>query len=88
VPDALAPAVAADDLSALALAKLSRVLGPERGGRVFAETLAAARMTTLSTADDLYAFAEHLSRRGGIEAAVGGLLSVAAVIRGAAHTPK
>lgn len=88
MPDALAHPAAADDLAALALAKLSRVLGPDRGARVFAETLDTARMTTLSSADELYAFAEQLSRRGGIEAAVGGLLSVAAVIRGAAHTPK
>ncbi len=68
---------------ALAVGKLTRVLGPERGPRVFAETLASARIATLETADDLYVFAESLARRGGIEAAVAGLLSVAAVMRGA-----
>lgn len=73
----------ADDLSALAVGKLTRVLGAERGPRVFAETLASAEMTVLKNADDLSLFAEALARRGGIEAAVAGLLSVAAVMRGA-----
>jgi hypothetical protein len=82
------PTSNADDLTALAAGKLTRVLGPERGTRVFAETLEALKMSTVQSADDLYAFAEGLAKRGGIEAAVAGLLSVAAVMRGAVPPPK
>ena len=59
------------------------MLGPEAGVRVFTVTLAAAKVTTLETPDDLYRFAGELARRGGIESAIAGLLSVAAVMRGA-----
>lgn len=68
---------------ALAREKLARVLGPERGARVFEATLAATKVAVLHTPDDLYRFAEHLTKSGGIESAVAGLLSVAAVMRGA-----
>jgi len=70
-------------LEALARTKLSRVLGPEPGARVFAEVLAAARLSRIATPDDLYAFSEALSGRGGFEAAVGAMLGVTAVLRGA-----
>jgi hypothetical protein len=66
-----------------ALEKLTRVLGPERGHHIYQETLEAVGLTDLRTADELHAFAQRLSSRGGFEAAVGGLLSVAAVLRGA-----
>ncbi|MEO7329870.1 MAG: hypothetical protein ABI193_14930 [Minicystis sp.] len=69
--------------SELALSKLTHVLGDERGRRVFHETLIRSGLTDLRTADDLFAFAQHLSRSTGFEAAVGGLLSVAALLRGA-----
>ncbi len=78
-PDDTRPA-----LEALARSKLSRVLGPELGARVFAEVLAAARLPGIATPDDLYAFSEALSGRGGFEAAVGAMLGVTAVLRGAA----
>jgi hypothetical protein len=45
-------------------------------------------MKTVTDANDLYLFAESLASRGGIEAAVAGLLSVAAVMRGAAPPRK
>ena len=61
-----------------------KVLGPDRGTRVYAETLADMKLEQLSTADELYAFSERLAVLGGIEAAVGALLGVAAVVRGAA----
>ena len=72
----------------LALGKLSRVLGVDRGKRVFDETLAATQMTVLSTPEDLHRFSEVLALRGGIEAAVAGLLDVAAVMRGATPTKR
>ncbi|MDO9020975.1 MAG: hypothetical protein Q8S73_13495 [Deltaproteobacteria bacterium] len=70
-------------LRAFALEKLTRVLGAEKGRRVFADVLSEAKLPDVSTPDDLYVFSECLSRRGGFEAAVGGLLGVAAVLRGA-----
>jgi hypothetical protein len=69
--------------TALALEKLARVLGPARGRRVFDETLLLMGKSDLLTADDLHLFAEHLTRKGAFEGAVGGLLGVAAVMRGA-----
>ncbi len=38
--------------------------------------------TTLRSADDLYVFSQHLTKKGGFVAAVGGLLSVQAAIGG------
>lgn len=73
----------AQTFDGLARDKLVRVLGRATGERVFAETLQHLRRTQIDTADDLYAFGEELTNRGGFEAAVGRLLSVAAVMRGA-----
>lgn len=73
----------ASGFAQLALDKLIRVLGAEQGKRAFAQTLIAVRLTDLRTPNELYTFGEHLSKQGGFEAAVGRLLTVAAVIRGA-----
>lgn len=70
-------------LAQLALEKLTRVLGEARAQRVFEETIATLPAQKLHDADDLYGFGERLVERGGIEAAVGRLISVAAVVRGA-----
>ncbi len=72
-----------DSLRDLAMQKLARVLGEEHASRVFAEALRDAGISAIATADDLHTFAQALIARGGMEAAVGGLLSVAAVVRGA-----
>ncbi|MDB4932918.1 MAG: hypothetical protein JWM10_5402 [Myxococcaceae bacterium] len=85
--DAPSDRAAAPALRDLALAKLTRVLGAERGRRVYDEVLAEAGLAAVGSADDLYAFSACLSRRGGFEAAVGGLLGVAAVLRGASARP-
>lgn len=77
------PPAVPESLAALARDKLARVLGEGNGHRVFGETLAAMKLDDLRSADELYAFGEHLTARGGFEAAVGRLLSVAAVMRGA-----
>jgi len=66
-----------------ALEKLTSVLGGDRAQRIYLETLARSRLTDIRTADDLYAFGQQLSTRGGFEAAVGEMLSVAAILRGA-----
>lgn len=73
-----------EDLAALALSKLTRVLGEGPGRRTYDETMKAAELSDVLTPDDLYRFGDVLSKRGGMEAAVGGLLSVAAIMRGAA----
>jgi hypothetical protein len=83
-PSEGAPGTALRDL---ALEKLTRVLGAERGRRVYDDVLAESGLAEVGTADELYAFSEFLSRRGGFEAAVGGLLGVAAVLRGASARP-
>ncbi|MDP3220422.1 MAG: hypothetical protein Q8S73_40385 [Deltaproteobacteria bacterium] len=79
---------AAPGLPDLALDKLTRVLGAEKGRRVYGDVLSDAGLTEILTADDLYVFSEHLSRLGGFEAAVGGLLGVDAVLRGASARPQ
>lgn len=70
-------------LAELAMQKLARVLGEENARRVHDETMRDAGIAAIATADDLHTFAQALISRGGMEAAVGGLLSVAAVVRGA-----
>ena len=67
----------------LAQEKLTRVLGRDRARRVYVDTLARAGLTDLRTAEDLHAFGCQLSKGDGFEAAIGGLLGVAAVLRGA-----
>jgi hypothetical protein len=75
--------VAASELEELALDKLTRVLGASAGPRVFLEAMRELGLTRLETADQLHALAAIITRRGGFEGAVGGLLAVAAVMRGA-----
>lgn len=70
-------------LGELALSKLTRVLGEARGRRVYDETLSDAGLADIETADDLYRFGEALAKRQGFESAVGAMLGVAAVLRGA-----
>lgn len=72
------------ELDELARSKLVKVLGPERGPRVLGIALAGLSLASIATPDDLYAVSERLVAMGGMEAAVGALLGVAAVIRGAA----
>ena len=65
----------------------TRVLGADKGRRVYADVLSEAKLAEVYTPDDLYVFSECLSRRGGFEAAVGAMLGVAAVLRGASGRP-
>lgn len=69
--------------SEVALAKLSNVLGKAKGEEVFAATLRELGLVQLSSADDLYVFAQQVIKLGGFAGAVGALLSVHSVIHGA-----
>jgi hypothetical protein len=73
-------------LRELALDKLTRVLGAGQGQHAFNQALAAAQLTDIRTPEELYRFGDQLAKRGGFEAAVGRLLTVAAVMRGASGT--
>ena len=70
-------------LKALARAKLERVFGPHRAEELIAATIAEAELAGLDTPDELYRFGRTLEKRGGFEGAVGAILSVQAVLRGA-----
>lgn len=71
------------ELHAFALAKMSRVLGPDRARQLLARLLAQLELE-LRTPADLLRLSEAMTPLGGFEAAVGAMLGVAAVLRGAA----
>lgn len=71
----------------VAITKLSNVLGRARAEDVMSAALSEIGLPALTSADDLYRFARRLARAGGFVAAVGGLLSVHAVIHGATERP-
>ena len=70
-------------MTELARGKLTKILGADQGLRVFTATMRSLQLVELESSNDLYAFANALTAAGGITAAVGALLGVAAVIRGA-----
>lgn len=75
----------AGDLHGFALAKMEKVLGPDRARQVLARTLEEHALA-LRTPEDLLTLSEVMTSYGGFEAAVGAMLGVAAVLRGA--TPR
>ena len=72
----------ASDIQTLALKKMAAVLGPERAALLMGRILSERRIE-LRTPQDLLTFSEALSLQGGFEGAVGAMLGVAAVMRGA-----
>lgn len=70
----------------LASTKLVRVLGAAEGEAVFQRTLGTLRLAHLQSADHLYQFAQLLKGETAIIAAVGAMLSLSAVIKGADAT--
>jgi hypothetical protein len=70
----------------VARAKLSHVLGREQGAAVMVRVMEQHHLPTLATAEDLYQFAQHVSRLDGFASAVGALLSLHAVMNGASGT--
>ncbi|RKG75246.1 hypothetical protein [Corallococcus terminator] len=71
------------DWHGVAVAKLNSVLGPARGPVVLEEALRATGLVHINSADELHRFAQVLITTGGFAGAVGGLLSVHAVMHGA-----
>lgn len=74
-----------ENLRDLAWAKMARVLGSDRATQLLRQ-LTGELGTDLRTPDDLLALADRMKRMHGFEGAVGGMLGVAAVLRGAGPT--
>lgn len=66
--------------NAVALAKLTNVLGDSAGRELMKEILLEIGMDELRSANDLRCFAKALGSRKGFAAAVGGLLSLHATM--------
>ena len=71
------------ELRRFALGKMANVLGPERA-RQLLDRLLAELGVELTTPQELLLLSERMTQLGGFEAAVGAMLGVAAVLRGAA----
>jgi hypothetical protein len=71
-----------EDLRSVAFVKISRVLGTERA-EMLLERLLGELGHGLQTPNDLARLAEEMSRLPGFEGAVGAMLGVEAVLRGA-----
>lgn len=74
-----------EDLQRFALAKMANVLGPERAHQMLARLLSELQME-LRTPQDLLRLSERMTTMGGFEGAVGAMLGVAAVLRGATRS--
>lgn len=74
------------ELRAFALEKIGRVLGRDRAHRILDEILVRLKIK-LETPEDLLRVGEAMTRLGGFEGAVGAMLTVAAVLRGAGKQP-
>ena len=72
------------ELQQLALQKMTAVLGAEHATALMQRTLTRLGISRISTAQELMQFSESLTSEGGFVAAVGAMLGVAAVLRGAA----
>ena len=71
------------DWDDLARTKLVRVLGASEGEVVFQRTLTRLGKRQLRVADDVYQFAQILQKDTPVIAAIGSMLALSAVIRGA-----
>lgn len=70
------------ELHELALRKAAAVLGPDRASRLIARILCELEIQ-LESARDLLVLSEAMTKLGGFEGAVGAMLGVVAVMRGA-----
>ena len=70
------------ELRRFALGKMSNILGPDRA-RMLLDRLLDELGIALETPQELLLLSERMSQLGGFESAVGAMLGVAAVLRGA-----
>ena len=70
------------ELRRFALSKMANILGPDRA-RPLLDRLLDELAIELRTPQELLQLSERMSQLGGFEAAVGAMLGVAAVLRGA-----
>jgi len=73
----------AGDLETLALEKMTKILGDDKGRRLMRSVLHELGLARIDTPDDLYRFSTALSGHGMIEQAVGAVLGFNALMRGA-----
>lgn len=78
--------IAAGKFHELALTKMARILGEKRAHRLMSQIMASLGVD-LRDANELLQFAAELSKHGGFEGAVGAMLSVQAIMHGAAAEP-
>jgi hypothetical protein len=78
---------APSDFDRLAFEKMAAVLGADRARQLLRSILQELGIE-LRTPQDLFRFSEALSRLGGFEGAVGAMLGVTAVMRGAGPSPR
>ncbi len=71
----------------LALGKLQRILGVPEGNAIFAQALTKCGLPHLGSATDVYRFAECLKLESPVVAAIGAMLSLSAVMKGADTSP-
>jgi len=76
------------ELQALALEKMTKILGEDKGRDLFGSVLTELGMERIRTADDLYRFSTALSRHGTMEKAVGAILGFNALKKGARAAQK
>jgi hypothetical protein len=74
---------ASNDFHAYAEAKLRVVLGEAKAASALTTTLESLGIRRIQSADDLHRFGRALVAAGGFAGAVGGLLTVHAVMHGA-----
>jgi hypothetical protein len=67
----------------VARTKLVRILGVTEGEAMFQETMRLLGVSTLTSPDDLYDFANLLKKGRPVVAAIGAMLSLNAVMNGA-----
>jgi hypothetical protein len=74
-----------EDLHELALTKLTNVLGQERAEAILDDALVRVGLERVKSPDDLHRLGQEILAQGGFAGAVGSLLSLMAVMRGATN---
>ena len=67
----------------LALEKLSTIFGEAKANELIKLVLKEIHLTNIQTVDELFTFSQALEKYGPIEAAVGAMLGVKAILQGA-----